>query len=293
MPDTSVIIRSGALGFFRAARPMPGAASIHLVSDWSHLSKIVGLNCEVICVNLAGKKARSQWIYSLTTRHCMQLANLYVHILPCLASFKSIKQTWYLKRKCIYSHVRRRRLNLQAWLCLSLSHQAEQAGLASQVSDIPAKPIIVPAGDAGFVCPGRGPVHPHSPQPGCSVLCRTRQQPKPTVWQKVIWAGVGNRATPSRVAEPTSSGGWLSWRTGSQEAEGGVGRGPNAGNWTSPLDTYYYTSHTSESCRSELQLHSDTALCVTKDKDTPTCTQWSPVTCFWTNLGVLVAGLDL
>lgn len=58
-----------------------------------------------------------------------------------------------------------------------------------------------------------------------------------------------------------SSGGWLSWRTGSQKAEGGVGRGPNAGNWTSPLDMYYYTSHVSESCRIELQLHSDTAVC--------------------------------
>ena len=78
---------------------MPRAASIHLVSDWSHLSKIVGLNCEVVCLNLAGKKARSEWIYSPTTRRCVQLANFYVHILPCLASSKSIKQTWYLKRK--------------------------------------------------------------------------------------------------------------------------------------------------------------------------------------------------
>ena len=97
--DASVIIQSGALGFFRTARPMPGAVSIHLVSDWSHLSKIVGLNCEVVCLNLAGKKARSEWIYSPTTRRCVQLANFYVHILPCLASSKSIKQTWYLKRK--------------------------------------------------------------------------------------------------------------------------------------------------------------------------------------------------
>lgn len=97
--DSSVIVQSGALGFFRTAQPMPGAASIHLVSDWSHLSKIVGLNCEVVCLNLAGKKARSEWIYSPTTRHCVQLANFYVHILPCLASSKSIKQTWYLKRK--------------------------------------------------------------------------------------------------------------------------------------------------------------------------------------------------
>lgn len=103
--------------------------------------------------------------------------------------------------------------------------------------------------------------------------------------------GWGNTFQSGR-AHP-SSGGWLSWRTGSQKAEGGMGRGPNAGNWRSPLDMYYYTSHTSESCRSELQLHSDTVLCVTKDKDTPTCTHRSPITCFWTNLGVLVAGLDL
>ena len=85
-----------------------------------------------------------------------------------------------------------------------------------------------------------------------------------------------------------SSGGWLSWRTGSQKAEGGVGRGPNAGTWTSPRDMYYYTSYVSESCRIELQLHSDTALCVTKNKDTPTRTHWSPITHIWTNLGVLV-----
>lgn len=103
--------------------------------------------------------------------------------------------------------------------------------------------------------------------------------------------GQGNTFQSGR-AHP-SSGGWLSWRTGSQEAEGGVGRGPNAGNWTNPLDMYYYTSHASQSCRIELQLHSDTALCVTKNKDTPTCTHWSHITHIWTNLGVLVAWLDL
>lgn len=204
------------------------------MSDWSHLSKIVGLNCEVVCLNLAGKKARSEWILFPTTRHCVASKFMYIFF-PCLASSKSIKQTCYLKRKCGIQACKRRRLNLQS-LAVSGVYptQAEQAGLVSGFRH-PCK-----AHSARWRCrlcsSWKGPCASSQPPSQAEAsYSGPASSPDSTVWQQVIWAGAGDRATPSRVAEPTPAQGaglledWKPRGRGS-EWEGalmlGIGRTP-------------------------------------------------------------------
>ena len=88
----------------------------------------------------------------------------------------------------------------------SLSHQAEPAGLGAWLSAAPAKPLTVLGGDVGST-------HPHCNQPVCSLLCRSRQQPRPPAWQQVVVGTEGGaapsssiiRALPSSTLEPSIS----------------------------------------------------------------------------------------
>lgn len=88
-------------------------------------------------------------------------------------------------------------------------------------------------------------------QPGLlcrtSLLCRTRLQPRPTVWQQVMWAEVGGGAAEPTLAQGASCPGGRDATRQREER----GRVPSAGNWAGPLDTHYCTSSASESCRSE------------------------------------------
>lgn len=101
-----------------------------------------------MCLNLAGKKAKSELIYSLTTRDFIEPAHLYVHIPPCLASSRSIKQTGNLKREDVYTEAYTEETTTPAsgWFHPSLSPKAEQAGLRISDSDFPAEPVAVLGG---------------------------------------------------------------------------------------------------------------------------------------------------
>lgn len=145
-------------------------------------------------------KAKSELTYSLTVRDRVQPAHLYVHIPPCSASSRSIKQTQNLNEKMCAQ--RRRHL---PWWTMLIPRGSAWGPCISALKHPPCQPIAVPGADAAFTHAERSLSVLAAPTPGCSIPSRACQEPRPQLGSgssksEGVWGGAASSGAHSPLA---------------------------------------------------------------------------------------------